>query len=159
MTSDPVSYARHRFPAEIISYAVWLYHVFSLSLRDVELILAERGIVVTHESIRHWCLKFGADFARRLRGPGLGTRGISMRCSSASGACCTICGALSIRMASCWISWCKTGGMAPLPSVSSSIWCTACNTSHDAWSQTACAVMALPSEQSCQMSDTGRTGT
>jgi putative transposase len=67
MTSDPVSYARHRFPAEIISHAVWLYHVFSLSLRDVELILAERGIVVTHESIRHWCLKFGADFARRLR--------------------------------------------------------------------------------------------
>jgi putative transposase len=41
--------------------------VFSLSLRDVELILAERGVVVTHESIRHWCRKFGADFARRLR--------------------------------------------------------------------------------------------
>jgi putative transposase len=46
---------------------VWLYHVFSLSLRDVKLILAERGVVVTHESIRHWCLKFGADFAGRLR--------------------------------------------------------------------------------------------
>jgi len=44
---------------------VWLYHVYSLSLRDVELILAERGVLVTHESIRHWCLKFGADFARR----------------------------------------------------------------------------------------------
>ncbi len=67
MMSDPVSYARHRFPAEIISHAVWLYHVFSLSLRDVELILAERGIVVTHESIRHWCLRFGAEFAGRLR--------------------------------------------------------------------------------------------
>ena len=46
---------------------MWLYHVFSLSLRDVELILAERGIVVTHERIRHWCLKFGANFAGRLR--------------------------------------------------------------------------------------------
>ena len=67
MTLDPASYPRHRFPAEIISHAVWLYHMFSLSLRDVELILAERGITVTHESIRHWCLKFGADFARRLR--------------------------------------------------------------------------------------------
>src|SRR5215469_4597409 len=67
MTPERRSYRRHRFPAEIISHAVWLYHVFSLSLRDVELILAERGIVVTHESIRHWCLKFGADFARRLR--------------------------------------------------------------------------------------------
>jgi putative transposase len=67
MTLQPASYPRHRFPAEIISHAVWLYHVFSLSLRDVELILAERGIVVTHESIRHWCLKFGADFVRKLR--------------------------------------------------------------------------------------------
>lgn len=65
--SELGSYHRHRFPAEIISHAVWLYHVFSLSLRDVELILAERGVVVTHESIRHWCRKFGADFARRLR--------------------------------------------------------------------------------------------
>src|SRR5690348_9812597 len=67
MSSDLATYPGYRFPAEIISHAVWLYHVFSLSLRDVELILAERGIVVTHESIRHWCLKFGADFARRLR--------------------------------------------------------------------------------------------
>ncbi len=49
MTLDPASYPRHRFPAEIISHAVWLYHMFSLSLRDVELILAERGITVTHE--------------------------------------------------------------------------------------------------------------
>ena len=67
MTLEPATYPRHRFPVEIISHAVWLYHVFSLSLRDVELILAERGIVVTHESIRHWCLKFGAEFARKLR--------------------------------------------------------------------------------------------
>ena len=59
MTDDPASYPRHRFPAEIISHAVWLYHVFSLSLRDVELIPAERGVLVTHESIRLWGLKFG----------------------------------------------------------------------------------------------------
>ena len=67
MTHEPATYRRHRFLGEIISHAVWLYHVFSLSLRAVELILAERGIVVTHESIRHWSLKFGSDFARRLR--------------------------------------------------------------------------------------------
>jgi putative transposase len=67
MTTQPAFYPRHRFPAEIISHAVWLYHVFNLSLRDVELILAERGVIVSHESIRHWCRKFGADFARRLR--------------------------------------------------------------------------------------------
>ena len=54
MTHEPAKYPRHRLPAEIINHAIWLYHVFSLSLRDVELILAERGIVVTHASIRHW---------------------------------------------------------------------------------------------------------
>jgi putative transposase len=48
MTSQPSLYRRHRFPAEIISHAVWLYHILSLGLRDVELILAERGVVVTH---------------------------------------------------------------------------------------------------------------
>src|SRR5918997_6828233 len=67
MSPDPATYPGYRFPAEIISHALWLHHVFGLSLRDVELILAERGIGVTHESIRQWCLKFGADFARKLR--------------------------------------------------------------------------------------------
>lgn len=67
MTSDPATYAGYRFPAEIISHAVWLYHVFSLGLRDVELLLAARGIVVTHETTRRWCLRFGADFACKLR--------------------------------------------------------------------------------------------
>jgi putative transposase len=67
MRPHSTTYYRHRFPAEIISYAVWLYHVFSLSLRDIELILAERGVSVTHESIRGWCGKFGAEFAKRLR--------------------------------------------------------------------------------------------
>jgi putative transposase len=67
MTPEPATYPGYRFPAEIIGYAVWLYHVFGLSLREVELILSERGITVSHESIRQWCLKFGADFARKLR--------------------------------------------------------------------------------------------
>jgi putative transposase len=58
---------RHRFSVEIISYAVWLYHVFSLSLRDVELLLAERGVIVSYETVRRWCKKFGASFADRLR--------------------------------------------------------------------------------------------
>ena len=126
MTLELTSYPRHRFPAEIISQAVWLYHVFSLSLRDVELILAERGVAVTHESIRHWCRKFGADFAGRLRRrrpqPGdtwhLDEVFIRIR------AYCTICGALSISTASCWTSWCKTDGMGRLPSGSSSAFCT-----------------------------------
>ena len=67
MKPPPDPHYRHRFPAEIISHTVWLYHVFSLSLRDIELILAERGIVVSYETVRRWCKKFGATFADRLR--------------------------------------------------------------------------------------------
>ena len=60
-------YKRHRFPPDIIQYAVWLYHRFNLSARDVEDLLAERGITVTYESIRLWCIKFGPQYARRLK--------------------------------------------------------------------------------------------
>ena len=59
-------YRRHRFPPEIISYAVWLYHRFALSFCDVEDLLAERGITVSYESIRFWCWKFGPAYARTL---------------------------------------------------------------------------------------------
>ena len=60
-------YKRHRFPAEIIQYAVWLYFRFNLSHRDIEDLLAQRGIMVTRESIRLWCNKFGLKYAARLR--------------------------------------------------------------------------------------------
>ena len=60
-------YRGHRFPPEIISYLVWLYHRFSLSLRDVEDLLAERGVTVSYEAIRLWCRKFGPAYARALR--------------------------------------------------------------------------------------------
>jgi putative transposase len=63
---DPI-YAGHRYPAEIISYAIWLYFRFPLSLRMVEEMLAARGISVTHETIRQWGLKFGREFANRIR--------------------------------------------------------------------------------------------
>ena len=58
-----VSYDRHRFPAQIIQYAVWLYFRFPLSYRDVEELLAERGIDVTYETVRRWALEFGLAFA------------------------------------------------------------------------------------------------
>jgi putative transposase len=67
MTSQSPSYRGYRFPPEIISHAVWLYHRFGLSFRDVEDLLAERGITVTYEAIRQWCRTFGLDYARRLR--------------------------------------------------------------------------------------------
>ena len=61
------TYKRHRFPPEIISYAVWLYYRFNLSHRDIEDRLAERGITISREAIRLWCIKFGALYARRLK--------------------------------------------------------------------------------------------
>ncbi|TFG71194.1 MAG: IS6 family transposase [Anaerolineales bacterium] len=60
-------YKRYRFPAEIIQYAVWLYYRFSLSHRDIEDLLAERGINVTYEAIRLWCNRFGPKYANRLK--------------------------------------------------------------------------------------------
>src|SRR5215203_5420035 len=63
----PVSYARHRFPPDIIRHAVWLYLRFTLSYRDVEELLAERGLDVSYETVRRWVLKFGPVFARNLR--------------------------------------------------------------------------------------------
>src|SRR5215203_3318986 len=62
-----VSYARHQFPAEIIRHATWLYLQFTLSYRDVEELLAERGIETSYETVRRWVVKFGPAFARNLR--------------------------------------------------------------------------------------------
>lgn len=68
MTDDRSSlYHRHRFPAEIIAEAVWLYFRFPLSFRMVEDMLAYRGIVVTHKTVREWAEKFGREYANRIR--------------------------------------------------------------------------------------------
>jgi putative transposase len=67
MMNNTNPYSGYRYPAEIISHAVWLYYRFSLSFRDVEELLAERGITVTYETIRRWCLKFGQHYANKLR--------------------------------------------------------------------------------------------
>jgi putative transposase len=62
----PNLYKRHRFPAEIISHCVWLYFRFCLSYRDVEELMAQRGISLTYESVRYWCRKFGQAYANQL---------------------------------------------------------------------------------------------
>jgi putative transposase len=67
MSTSPISYKRHRFPPQIIAHAVWLYFRFPLSLRLVEEMLLERGIVVSYETIRRWGKKFGPDYTGRLR--------------------------------------------------------------------------------------------
>ena len=80
MKLDPL-YFRHRFPVETISYAVCLYYRFSLSFRDVEELMAQRGVAVTYETIRIWAEKFGRAYTKRLRsraGSGV-ISGISMK--------------------------------------------------------------------------------
>jgi putative transposase len=107
---DPI-YAGHRYPAEIISYAIWLYFRFPLSLRMVEEMLAARGISVTHETIRQWGLKFGREFANRIRQRALAvaTNGTWMRSSSASPGKSIGSGVPSTRTASFSASWFRTG--------------------------------------------------
>jgi transposase-like protein len=62
-----LTYRRHRFPASIIQHAIWLYLRFTLSYRDVEDLLAERGLDISYETVRRWVLKFGPVIARKLR--------------------------------------------------------------------------------------------
>src|SRR5262245_12729770 len=103
MLDDVTRYPRYRFPPAIISHADWLYYRFTLSFRDVEDLLAQRGITVSYESIRHWCETCGVAYARRLRHRPLGRPSTKMArlstfCSSpigiatpppASFACCS----------------------------------------------------------------------
>jgi transposase-like protein len=63
----PLSYSRHRFPPPVIQHSIWLYLRFTLSYRDVEDLLAERGLDISYETVRRWVLKFGPMIARKLR--------------------------------------------------------------------------------------------
>lgn len=67
MSSTAPIYKNHRFPIDIVARAVWLYFRFNVSLREVEEMMLERGVVVSYETIRRWCRTHGADYARRLR--------------------------------------------------------------------------------------------
>ncbi len=67
MNTSTNLYKRHRFPPDIIQYAVWLYYRFNLSHRDIEDLLAQKGIIVSYESIRLWCYKFGHEYSRKLK--------------------------------------------------------------------------------------------
>jgi len=67
MNTKKTIYHGYRFPAEVISHTVWLYHRFCLSLRDIEDLLAERGIEVSYESIRNWCNRFGPKYTHKIK--------------------------------------------------------------------------------------------
>src|ERR1700746_2082749 len=97
----PISYARHRFPPEVCRHAVWLYLRFTLSYRDVEDLLTERGLIVSNESIRRWVLKFDPLIAKICGRPGrrLTPGGIWMKWWSQSRENKCTCGALSMAKA------------------------------------------------------------
>ncbi len=103
------NYKRHRFPPEIIGHAVWLYFRFALSYRDVEELLAERGVLVTYESIRCWSRKFGQTYANALRRrrPRPGDKWhldeVFIRISGT-----TLCWPFTLSVASCWQSRCES---------------------------------------------------
>ncbi|MGY3676724.1 transposase-like protein [Streptomyces sp. TE33382] len=67
VSSAPPSYRGHRYPVEVISHCVWLYFRFPLSFREVEELMLQRGVIVSHETVRRWCMKFGQAYANGLR--------------------------------------------------------------------------------------------
>ena len=121
MKTSTYPYAGYRFPSEIIAHAVWLYHRFPLSFRDVEDLLAERGITVTYETIRQWCLTFGPEFARTLRH----RRGRPGDTWYLDEVFVKIGGKLRYLWRAvdqgvmCWISWCRSIAIPAPPSASS----------------------------------------
>src|SRR5918993_4006814 len=112
------SYAGHRFPPEVISHAVWLYFRFPLGLRMVEEMLAARGILVSHETVRQWARKFGQALANRIRRR-LPCPGNKWHLDE---VVITIAGEkhwlwrAAIRTASCSTCWCRAGATSGRPS-------------------------------------------
>ena len=106
----PLCYRRHRFPPEIIQHAIWLYLRFTLSYRDVEELLAERGLDVSYETVRRWVLKFGPLIARRLRQrPPAAERSLAPRRDGGadrrrSGCTCGVPSTTRARSSTCWFS-------------------------------------------------------
>ena len=114
------SYRGHRFPADVIQHAVWIYLRFTLSYRDVEELLAERGIQVSYETVRRWVHVFG-PLSRVDCGPDGPSRmaaGIWTRCSSGSMESSCICGARLTPKEKCSMSWSSPGGTRPQPASS-----------------------------------------
>jgi hypothetical protein len=123
---DRSPYHGYRFPPEIIAHAVWLYFRFNLSFRDVEDLLAERGVIVSHETVRQWCTKFGAAFAAGLR-----------RRQARTGdmwhldeVLLKINGKRHWLWRACWTSWCNHVEIKELPNASCGKWLRASATSH-----------------------------
>ena len=145
------NYKGFRFPPEIISHTVWLYFRFSLSFRDVEELLAQRGIVVTYETVRQWCLKFGQTYANELRHrrPRYGNIWhmdevvLTIRGQS------TMYGEQLIRMATCLISWSRATAIRKRRSDFSASCLKGYNTSRASLSPISSGVMVQRNATSC----------
>ena len=110
----PVSHKRHRFPPDVIRHAVWLYFRFTLSLRDVGELLAQRGIEVSHETIRCWTRKFGQLYAwnlRRSRCKPTGRWHLDEMVVKVGGKR-MVCGVRSTTKARCSTCCCRNGGIS-----------------------------------------------
>ena len=118
--TQPVHFKGHRSPAEIIGHAVWLYYRFPLSLRMVEDMLAYRGVVVTHKTVREWAEKFGRAYAVPFAVAHLALviNGTWMRLLLRSRESAISCGERLIRMALCSTFWFKSAAIPRLPSAS-----------------------------------------
>ncbi len=111
-------YHRHRFPPDVIAYTVWLYFRFPLSLRMVEDLLAESGIIVSHQTIRACAEKFGRKFAKTIRRRSAGRLGDKWHLDEvviSIGAVSTGFGVLSMRRGSCWMYWFKPAATGKPP--------------------------------------------
>jgi putative transposase len=137
--TEKPSYKGFRFPPEIISHCVWLYHRFPLSLREVEEMMLQRGVTVSHESIREWCATFGQTYANGLRRRRArpGDKWHLDEVFSQSTARPTTCGGRSISTGPCWTSW-SPPAATPSPRPGSSVTCSrAWSTCRGCWSPTA----------------------
>lgn len=112
-----LSFKRHRFPPEVIRYTVWLYFRFTLSLRDIEELLAQRGIEVSYETIRMWTIKFGPLIASNLRsrkGQSSGRWHLDeMMIKISAGGC--ICGGPLMMKVRFWMSWFRSAATPTQP--------------------------------------------
>jgi transposase-like protein len=119
-----VSYKGHRYPAQIIAHCVWLYHRFPLSFCEVEELMLVRGVIVSYETIRQWCAKFGPEYACRLRRrqPRPGDKWHLDEVFLTINAVVSICGVPSTGTATSSTSWSNLAG-TPRPPSGSSVSC------------------------------------
>jgi len=128
-TATP-SYKGHRYPVEIIDCCVWLYFRFPLSFREVEELMLARGVVLSYETIRRWCAKFGQSCANQLRrrraqpGDRWHLDEVFIRINGIAHTC----GARSTSAATSWTRWCSHAETPKQPSGSSVNYSRACNT-------------------------------